>query len=84
MKFCVASIQEWLLIESGVYDLVLKRTFQVLYQPPLCYNAVPTRHRQDTTTLATATDSGLEESDSFADFEEDEDELENKLVLEDC
>ena len=35
--------------------------------------------------LATATDSELEESDPFADVEEDEDELEdNKIVLEDC
>ena len=36
-------------------------------------------------TLATATDTELEESDPFTDVEEDEDELEeNKLVLEDC
>ena len=41
--------------------------------------------RRDTTMLATATDSELEESDPFTDVEEDEDELEeNKLVLEDC
>ena len=41
--------------------------------------------RRDTTTLATATDSEPEESDPFADVEEDKDELEeNKLVLEDC
>ena len=40
--------------------------------------------RRDTTMLATATDSELEESDPFTD-EKDEDELEeNKLVLEDC
>ena len=41
--------------------------------------------RRDTATLATATDTELEESDPFADVEEDEDELEeNELVLEDC
>ena len=35
--------------------------------------------------LATATDSELEESDPFADVEEDEDELEdNEIVVEDC
>lgn len=40
---------------------------------------------RDTSTLATATDSELDESDPFADVEEDEDELEeNELVLEDC
>ena len=39
---------------------------------------------RDTAALATATDS-LEESDPFADVEEDEEELEeNELVLEDC
>ena len=39
---------------------------------------------RDTTTLATATDSELEESDPFADVEEDKDELEeNELVPED-
>ena len=41
--------------------------------------------RRDTATLATAMDTELEESDPFADVEEDEDELEeNELVLEDC
>ena len=40
--------------------------------------------RRDTAMLATATDTELEESDPFADVEEDEDELENELVLEDC
>jgi len=41
--------------------------------------------RRDTATLAIATDTELEESDHFADFEEDENELEeNKLVLEHC
>ena len=40
--------------------------------------------RRDTMTLATAMDSKLEESDLFADVEQDEDKLEeNKLVLED-
>ena len=40
---------------------------------------------RDTTALATATDSELDESDPFKDVEEDEDGLEeNKLVLEDC
>ena len=34
--------------------------------------------------LATATDTELKESDPFADVEEYGDELENKLVLEDC
>jgi len=39
----------------------------------------------DTATLATVTDTELEESDPIADVEEDEDELkENKLGLEDC
>ena len=39
---------------------------------------------RDTAALATVTDS-LEESDPFADVEEDEEELEeNELVLEDC
>ena len=38
---------------------------------------------RDTAALVTATDS-LEESDPFADVEEDEEELENELVLEDC
>ena len=37
--------------------------------------------RRDTTALATATDSELDESDPFKDVEEDEDELEeNKLI----
>ena len=41
--------------------------------------------RRDTATLAMATDTELEQSDPYADVEEDEDELEeNKLVLEDC
>ena len=62
-------------------DLVLKQNFQLLDQPSLSYKAV----RRDTATLATATDTELEESDPFADVEEDEDELEeNELVLEDC
>ena len=43
---------------------------------------------RDTITPATATDSKLrspDEPDTFADVEEDEDELEeNELVLEDC
>ena len=34
--------------------------------------------RRDTATLATATDTELEESDPFVDIEEDEDELEGK------
>jgi len=33
--------------------------------------------RTDTATLATATNTELEESDPFADFEEDKNELEN-------
>ena len=38
--------------------------------------------RRETATLDS---DELEESDPFADFEEDEDELEkNKLVLDDC
>jgi len=40
--------------------------------------------QRDTTTLATVMDTELEESDPFADVEEDEDELENELVLADC
>ena len=37
--------------------------------------------QRDTTTLATATDTELEESDPFADVEEDKDELEeNEFV----
>ena len=41
--------------------------------------------RTDTATLATVTDTELEESDPFADVEENEDELEeNELVLEHC
>ena len=59
--------------------LGFEATFQLLYQPPLSYKVVPTKHLQDTTMLATATDSEVEESDSFADVEEDEDELENQL-----
>ena len=40
--------------------------------------------RRDTTTLATATDTELEESDPFTGIEEDEDVFEkNELVLED-
>ena len=40
---------------------------------------------RDTVTLASAMDTELEESDPFADFEEEENELEeNELVLEDC
>jgi len=39
---------------------------------------------RDTATLATVTDTKLEESDPCAGVEEDEDELEkNKLVLDD-
>ena len=41
--------------------------------------------RRDTATLATATDTELEESDSFTDVGEDKDELEeNEHVLQDC
>ena len=40
--------------------------------------------RRDTATLATAMDTELKKSDSITDVEEDEDELENELVLEDC
>ena len=44
-----------------------------------------TPESQSEETLATATDSELKKSDSFAGVEEDEDELEeDKLVLEDC
>jgi len=35
--------------------------------------------RRDTATLATTTDTELEESDHFTDVEEDEDELEENL-----
>ena len=41
--------------------------------------------RRDTAMLASVTDTELEESDPFADVEEDENELEeNELVLKDC
>jgi len=41
--------------------------------------------RRDTAMLATAMDTELEESDPFADVEEDEDELEEKeFVLKYC
>ena len=41
--------------------------------------------QRDTTTLATATDTELEESDPFADVEEDKDELEeNEFVQYTC
>ena len=41
--------------------------------------------QRDTATLATVTDTELDESDPFADVEEDENGLEeNELVLEDC
>ena len=39
--------------------------------------------RTETATLADTADES-EESDPFADIEEDEDELENELVLDDC
>ena len=48
---------------------------------------MPGRKSEETLpcTLATAMDTELEESDPFADVEEDEYELqENELVLEDC
>ena len=65
-------------------DLVLMQTLQLLEEGGVAADARESI-RRDTTTLATATDSELEESDPFADVEEDEDELEeNKLVLEDC
>jgi len=41
--------------------------------------------RRDAAMLTTVTDTKLEESDPFADVEEDKDDLkENQLVLEDC
>lgn len=40
--------------------------------------------RRDNIMLATTMDSELEESDPFADVEEDEWLEDNKLVLEDC
>ena len=33
-------------------DLVLKQTFQLLDQPPLCYKAVPTRHLQSVSSFS--------------------------------
>jgi len=46
---------------------------------------MPGSQSKETAMLATATDTDLEESDPFADVEEDKNELEeNKLVLEDC
>ena len=52
--------------------MVLKQTFQLLDQPPLC-------------AIMLATASSRNHTDPFADAEEDKDELEeNKLVLEDA
>ena len=46
---------------------------------------MPGSQPKETAMLATATDTNLEESDPFADVEEDKNELEeNELVLEDC
>jgi len=71
----------WLLFESSVY---LGKEIHSLNEGGVAADARKSI-RRDTATLATATDTKLEESDLFADVEEDEDELEeNELVLEDC
>jgi len=75
----VATIRELLLLNSG-------RKIEIHC---LKEGGVATDAREsiqgDTATLATVTDTELEESDPIADVEEDEDELkENKLGLEDC
>jgi len=83
----------WLLIESSYYSRAAFIKLGVEGENPLPWGtfqggvAADTREsiRRDTATLAIATDTELEESDHFADFEEDENELEeNKLVLEHC
>ena len=56
--------------------MVLKQTFRLLDQLPFATKQYLHGTSRDTTRLATATDSELEESDPFADVEEDEDELE--------
>ena len=37
-------------------DLVLKQTFQLLDQPPLCYRAVPTSHLQSVSSFCSSND----------------------------
>ena len=74
-QFCVASIREWRLFNSGRWRNPLPQgrwsgcRHQGVNPRKLCH----------------ATDTKVKESDPFADVEEDKDGLEeNELVLEDC
>ena len=81
-----ASIQERLLFKSGIHIKfgTEDKEIHCLKQGEVAVDARESIQR-DTAMLATATDTELEESDPFADVEDDEDELEEKeLVLEDC
>ena len=52
-------------------DLVLKQTFQLLDQPPLCYKAVPTRHLQSVSLFSSSNDftrSSPSESQKMPNF----------------
>ena len=77
-----------LLFESGYYSRAAFIKLGTEDEEIHCFKqggvAADTREsiRRDTATLATATDTELEESDPFADVEEDEDELEeNELAM---
>ena len=80
MQFCVASIREQLLFESSYYS---RAAFIKLgtEDEEIHWLQMPGRQSKETLpcTLATATDTELEESDPFADELE-----ENELILEDC
>ena len=80
----VATIREWCLLNSVNTDGTEDKEIHRFKRGGV---AADTREsiRRDTTMLATAMDTELEESDPFADVEEDKDELEESdLVLEDC
>ena len=81
----------WLLLESGYYSRAAFIKLGMEDKEIHCLKeggvAVDAREsiQRDTATLAPAMDTELEETDPFADVEEDENELEeNELVLEDC
>ena len=81
----------WLLFESGYYSgaAFIKlgtedEEIHCLKEGGVAADARESIQR-DTATLASVTDTELEESDPFADVEEDENELEeSELVLKDC
>jgi len=80
----VATIREWHLLNFVNADGMEDKEIHCLKRGGV---AADTREsiQRDTTTLTTATDTELEESDPFADVEEDKDELEeNEFVHYTC